>query len=97
VWKGKRCGGYTAVTLLSHCCHIVGTLLSHCCHTVVALLLHFCCFVRILIVDDAPINCRLLKRTFIDASKRLRIPEPSIVTAGNGQEAVDLVCMCASQ
>jgi CheY-like chemotaxis protein len=46
---------------------------------------------RILIVDDAPINCRLLQRTFLDASKRLHIPQPKIVIAGNGQEAVDLV------
>jgi CheY-like chemotaxis protein len=46
---------------------------------------------QILIVDDAPINCRLLQRTFLDASKRLHIPQPKIVIAGNGQEAVDLV------
>jgi hypothetical protein len=46
---------------------------------------------RILIVDDALINCRLLERTFRHSAKKLGIPSPSIVIAMNGLEAADLV------
>jgi CheY-like chemotaxis protein len=46
---------------------------------------------RILIVDDAPVNCKLLKRTIQQSSKRLAITTPIIDIAVNGQEAVDIV------
>jgi CheY-like chemotaxis protein len=46
---------------------------------------------RILIVDDTPVNCKLLTRTFLSSAKRLGITAPKIVTALNGQIAVELV------
>jgi CheY-like chemotaxis protein len=45
---------------------------------------------RILIVDDAPVNCKLLTRTLLSSAKRLGINAPEIVTAKNGQIAVEL-------
>jgi CheY-like chemotaxis protein len=47
--------------------------------------------VRILIVDDSPINCKLLQRTFKQAAKRRGVTIPVIVTASNGQIAVNMV------
>jgi CheY-like chemotaxis protein len=47
--------------------------------------------VRILIVDDASVNCKLLARTFGRSAKRLGIAEPTIVIAINGQIAVDSI------
>jgi CheY-like chemotaxis protein len=51
----------------------------------------FTASVRILIVDDAPVNCKLLARTFGRSATRLGIAAPIIVIAINGQIAVDLV------
>jgi CheY-like chemotaxis protein len=46
---------------------------------------------RILIVDDEPVNRRLLERIFLRAAQKLHFAAPTIVFAVNGQEAVDLV------
>jgi CheY-like chemotaxis protein len=46
---------------------------------------------RILIVDDEPVNRKLLERTFLRAAQKLCVAAPTIVLAVNGQEAVDLV------
>jgi CheY-like chemotaxis protein len=46
---------------------------------------------RILIVDDVPVNCKILARTFNRAAKRLGLATPTIVTAKNGQIAVNVV------
>jgi CheY-like chemotaxis protein len=46
---------------------------------------------RILVVDDAPINCKLLTRAFVASAKRLGIAPPVVVSASDGQVAVDIV------
>jgi CheY-like chemotaxis protein len=51
---------------------------------------------RILIVDDATINCKLLARTFVKSAKRLCITVPHVVTARNGQVAVSMVAASLS-
>jgi CheY-like chemotaxis protein len=46
---------------------------------------------RILVVDDAPINCKLLTRGFLASAKRLGIAPPVVVSASDGQVAVNFV------
>ena len=46
---------------------------------------------RILIVDDEETNVKLLGRVFVRAAKKLGVETPTIDTAKNGQEALDLV------
>jgi CheY-like chemotaxis protein len=47
--------------------------------------------VGILIVDDEPLNCKLLSRAFATAASNLGIKPPTIALASNGQEAVYLM------
>jgi CheY-like chemotaxis protein len=47
--------------------------------------------VRILFVDDEPLNCKLLERIFVRAAKKLVVVAPNIVIAVNGLVPVNMV------
>jgi CheY-like chemotaxis protein len=46
---------------------------------------------RILIVDDEPLNCKLLERILVRAAQKLEVAPPNIVIAANGLVAVNMV------
>jgi CheY-like chemotaxis protein len=46
---------------------------------------------HILIVDDEPLNCKLLERILVRAAQKQGVASPNVVVAANGLEAVSMV------